>query len=363
MFTCPTEDTVVVRLQSVVTTARANGHTCHFNKCRIKNVPVEIHALSERYYIVCKYIRPVAGLHREKTLVKKYFNIYCCEETGAVHWCHAECCAEKILSSESVETCTVTGQQFQSEQVRNYGVASRSQNVVVSNKSDPLKFSRDQNGCVLKTSGVHNIKEEQCKVVARDVITALLFSKARMESERRRMCETLHDAERMVNKYKRCREKQGLQKNYIDMEVIRMNHVRTRPSKMKWLQKTKREQESIIALYTKELIGYWRMVLVRTKLGRGSPTQFAFKTFVPACMYLMKNGINMLGAEIVRRSGYLNACLPETNTLDHFGIQKSAHTATKNNILQAIRETIRSNRKTAQEIEAYRRSESEKVSI
>ena len=85
MNTCPTPDIVELQIARVTTRKHADGHTCHFQNCNIRNIPVEIHQLNGKYYIVCKFIRPVPGLHPQNTLVKKLYNFYCCTATGKIH--------------------------------------------------------------------------------------------------------------------------------------------------------------------------------------------------------------------------------------------------------------------------------------
>lgn len=363
MNTCPTADIVELQISRVTTRKHTDGHTCHFQNCTIRNIPVEIHQLNGLYYIVCKFIRPVPGLHPQKTLVKKLYNFYCCAATGKIHHCHAECSGHKIYSSESVETCTITGMQFESEQVRNYGLNARIQNNSTADKSDPLKFSRDDEGRVMKTSGVHNTKEEQCKVIAKEIIHLFLFSQIRHNSEMSKLNELERDGRKKITKYTRSMDKSKLRCNYIHMITIFLNEVKKRPVRIDMLKKTKREQNALIADYTKELVGYWKMILFKTNLGQQSPSQFNFKSFVPACLYIMKRGVNIHGQTIIRQSQFLSTCLPETNTLDLYSVSKTPFTATKNNILLAIRDTIGGKATVAKELYEYSIRESKKVSM
>ena len=207
------------------------------------------------------------------------------------------------------------------------------------------------------------MKIEQCKMIAKRIIHSFLFSVIRFNSENHKLTELERDAEKMVNKYKRHTEKMGRPKNYISMATIYLNQIKKRPSRLNLLQKTQREQDDIIASYTRELIGYWRMLLFKTDQGLTSPSQFSFKVFVPACLYIMKNGVHMNGQQIIRRSQFLSTCLPETNTLDLYSIHKTPFTASKNNITNALVYTIGSSEEKAIELHQYSQMESKKVSI
>lgn len=362
MFTCPNPDVVALQIASVTQRPNSDDHKCNSQHCTIRHLPVEIHTLNGRFHIVCKFIPPIPGLHRQNTLHQRLNSIFCCQNTGKIHYCHANCNGEKILC-DSIETCCITGMQFSSEQVRTYGVANRVQTSMTADKSDPLKYSRDSNGTLSKTSGVHNMKIEQCKLIAKNILHNFLFSITRQNSELHKLTDLRRDAEKLVNKYKRHSEKSKRPKNYITMITIYLNQMKKRPSKVSLLEKTQREQDKLIADYTAELIGTWKMLLYKTEQGKTSPSQFNFKIFVPACLYIMKNGMTMNGQVIIRRSQFLSTCLPETNTLDLYSISKTPFTASKNNIMAAIRETIGSSTKKAVELYEYSQYESKKVSI
>ena len=142
MFTCPTPDVVALQIGSITQRPNCEEHICHSQTCKIRHLPVEIHSYNQKFYIVCKFIKPIPGLHPKNTLHTKLNSIFCCQDTGNIHYCHANCTGEKILC-ESIETCCITGMQFSSEQVRTYGIANRVQTSMTADKSDPLKYSRD----------------------------------------------------------------------------------------------------------------------------------------------------------------------------------------------------------------------------
>ena len=363
MFTCPTSDIVALQIGTKTQRPNTESHICHFQNCVIRNLPVEIHQLDGKFYVVCMpIIKPIQGLHPQNTLHKKLLDLHICTSTGKIHHCHSACCGEKILC-DSIETCTITGQQFSSEQVRTYGIATRVQTNMAADKSDPLKYSREANGTITKSSGVHNMKIEQCKMIAKSILHSFLFSVVRFNSENHKLTELERDAEKMVNKYKRHIEKIGRPKNYISMITIYMNQIKKRPSRLNLLKMPLREQNELIHNYTRELIGYWKMLLFKTNQGITSPSQFSFKVFVPACLYIMKNGVSMNGVDIIRRSQFLSTCLPETNTLDLYSISKTPFTTSKNHITQALVHTIGSSREKALELYQYSQMESKKVSI
>lgn len=366
MDTCPTPEIVSLQIIEVIRRKYkerddAANHICHFQHCKIKNVPVEIHKLGGTFHIVCPFIKPVHGLDKQKTLHKKVYNIYYCPTYRKVHYCHADCCGKKILSDENVETCTISGQQYECEQVRTYGIASRVQTNTTADKSDPLQFSRDVEGRVMRTSGVHNTNEMKCKMIADETIRLFLFSHIRRQSEINKMNELERDARKLVGKYFRSMDKKKVHYNYIHIMTIYLNEIKKRPVRLTMLRKTPREIEEIVDNYTKELIGYWKMILYQTNLGRQSPNHFPFKTFVPSCLYIMKRGVKIKNQVVIRQSQFLSTCLPETNTLDVYNINKTPFTASKNHIMQAIRDTVQGDEEKAKCLYNFSVREAEKV--
>ena len=138
------------------------------------------------------------------------------------------------------------------------------------------------------------------------------------------MNELERDARKLVGKYFRSRDKKKEVYNYIHIMTIYLNEIKKRPVRLNLLRKTPREIREIVENYTKELIGYWKMILYQTNLGRQSPNHFPFKTFVPSCLYIMKRGVKIKNQVVIRQSQFLSTCLPETNTLDVYNINKTA---------------------------------------
>ena len=75
MFTCPTPDVVTLQIASVTQRPNSDDHKCNAKTCVIRHLPVEIHTLNNKFYLVCKFIKPVPGLHPQKTLHKKLDSI------------------------------------------------------------------------------------------------------------------------------------------------------------------------------------------------------------------------------------------------------------------------------------------------
>jgi hypothetical protein len=325
-------------ITGVISSNLADGHECHLNKCKIENLPVQIHKYNDRYYIVCPYIQPVNGLS-PVTLHEKIYSMYICKDTGKIHHCHSNCDGDRMTNIHDCKVCCISGLQYESETVRSWQENGRCTVSITGDKSDPLKFSREKDGRV-KSSGAHNLKTTQNEILARSLITSFLFSSKRYTSEWNKYNEMLRDADKTVNKYRRMCEKKKKTKYHIHMATIWYRQMKRRQLHTELIRRTEEEKKEIIERYTQELIVYQNLVADNTIMGKESPSQFNFKTFAPACLYLMKNGLEMGGHVIIRRSKYLDCALPETNTLDLYNIHKPTFTASKNNILKAIRESV-----------------------
>jgi len=356
----PSPDSVALSIKQNIQSNKLVNHTCHFNTCRIKNVPVEIHKKGEKFYIRSPYTPKLEWFSNE-SLEKKIYSIYVCLDTGKIHYCHIACDGERMTNRDNCQVCCISGLQYESESVRSWQLASRCIQTVVADKRDPNLYSRDKNGRV-KNSGIYNLKTNQCILMCREYIQNLLYSVLRKNSERKKLFEAKKEAEKIVSKYKRHCDKNNITKNYIHMLTIYVNQIKKRPLYTQFILIDKDKQESYIQLYTKEIIVYWKTILSKTQLGRETPALFNFKNFIPACLYIMKNGLMMQGMYVINKHPYLDNSLPEANTLDLYGINKPSFTQSKNNILRAIREMIE-NKQDSAELKSYIESEIKKVDI
>lgn len=358
---CPSPETVAVHLKNAIKSRLVKDHCCHFNKCQIVNLPIEIHRHPNGtvYGIKAQFIKSREWMTSE-TAIDRIYSIYLCKNTGKIHYCHANCDGERMTNEDNCQVCCISGIQYQSESVRSWKISARCVPTVLVNKQDPYMYSRDQDGRV-KLSGVHNLKMTQQIILSRQLIDKLLFSKQRMRSELHKKREAEKEAEKAVNKYKRYCEKKKIAKNYIHMVTIYIGSIRKKSQNVHLLLKTDEEKEEIIRKYTITLIGLWKMVLFKTTLGKEMSSFFSFKSFIPACLYIMKMDLRMHGVRIIEKSRYLEASLPEANTLDVYDISKPSFTQTKNNILRAIRETVEGKTETPDSLKQYSVYESSKV--
>ena len=147
------------------------------------------------------------------------------------------------------------------------------------------------------------------------------------------------------------------------MLSIYANQIKKRPLYTQFIMIPKHEQKQYIDLYTREIIAYWKTILHKTKLGRQTPNLFAFKNFIPACLFIMKNGLICKGLYIINKHVYLDSSLPEANTLDVYGINKPSFTQSKNNILESLREFVENSEQNPKMIKEHINSEINKIKL
>jgi len=357
----PSPETIASHLTNSIRSNNAKDHVCHFNKCTIMNLKVEIHKnpKDNKYGIRAQYMKCPEWINNS-TLIEKIYSIYICNNTGKIHHCHQNCDGDRMNNSDNCKVCCISGIQYAAESVRSWKITSRCVPTVSANKQDPYMYSRDLDGRV-KLSGVHNLKMTQCIMMANEFIHRLLFSNDRMRNEKHKKNENIKDAEKIINKYKRYCERNQQPKIFTHMLTMYITRINKKPMYTQLLIKSKEEKESLIEIYTKDLIGYWKMILFKTPLGREAASLFSFKSFVPACLYIMKSGIVLHGVSVIEKSRYLESALPEANTLDTYNISKPSFTQTKNNILKAIREAIELKSITPIELQQFSNKEKEKV--
>ena len=357
----PSPGTIATHLTNSIRSTRVKDHVCHFHKCTIVNLKVEIHKKNDKYGIRAQYMKSPDWIDNS-TLVERVYSIYICNNTGKIHFCHQNCDGERINNEDNCKVCCISGIQYAADPVRSWKISSRCVPTVTANKQDPYMYSRDTEGRV-KMSGVHNLKMTQCVIMAKEFIHRLLFSNERMRNEKHKANENRKDAEKTVNKYRRYCDRNRKPKVYTHMLTMYITRIKKKPMYTHLLLKDKQQKDTLVKKFTKEMIGYWKMVLYKTPLGRDTASLFSFKSFVPACLYIMKAGVNMHGVCIIDKSRYPESALPEANTLDTYHISKPSFTQTKNNILKAIRESVEVRAATPQQLRDFSRMESQKVSI
>lgn len=356
----PSPELVFHFLDRKIKSVRKVNHECHFSKCNIQNLQVKVHQQGTTYGVEClPFIQKLPWMS-DATVVSQIYTLYICMDTGKVHYCHENCGAERIINADNCNVCCISGLQFEAETVRAWDVDSRCLPTIAQQKCDPHKYARDKEGRV-RFSGAHNLTLTKCVKTAQETVYKLLFSPIRYNNEASKIHESTNEAKKLIGKYRRHCEKSHTPKNYMHMITIAKNRMKKKNSSLDLILIPDEEKLEIIKKYSMEVIAYYKMILMKTVLGKETPALFSFKTFTPACLYLMKTGLVMGGLYIIHPHPYLEAALPQANNLDVFNLSKSALTVTKNNILKAIRETVELNIEVPKTFAVFRDKEQAKV--
>jgi hypothetical protein len=66
----------------------------------------------------------------------------------------------------------------------------------------------------------------------------------------------------------------------------------------------------------------------------------ALEAFITAILFIMRQGLRINDVEVISKDYYLESALPEANSLDIYGIQKTHFTNCRNSIQAAIRDAL-----------------------
>ena len=302
------------------------NHVCSSETCKIQNI---IGWISE------KNNQLNVSLEKPKTKKRmKIQQLYICLNTGNPHWCHSQCCAAKVISTDQGAVCTISGIRYESERadswVPQYRITSTAQE------------HRDPHAIRSKTkytSHTQSYRTQQHIAFAQEQINLLMFSDRRLYAEQRKYFEQRQAAEKIVQKYYKGCERVNRIVNFTDMITLYINQIQRRRVFNGLLPKN-HKKEDIVKSYAERVCTLWSIITTKTPMGKNSTSLFSFKTFVASALYIMKRGMFCMGVEIIPKDYYLESVLPEANTLDHYSINKPTFTQSKNNMMRAIREAI-----------------------
>ena len=275
----PSPETIASHLRNAIRSKVADTHVCHFNRCKIINLSIEIHKKDNVYAIKTPYMKCPEWIGSD-TMVDRVYSIYLCKNTGKIHYCHSNCDGERMTNEDNCQVCCVSGIQYQSEITRSWKISARCVPTVIANKQDPYMFSRDKDGRV-KLTGAHNLKLTQCVMIAKDTIHKLLFSKCRMRNEMHKCHENRKDAEKVVNKYKRYCDRNNIVKNYIHMITLYISSIQKRPLYTNLIKKTDDQQAEIINKKYSVVDRVLEDDIIENAIGSGNAVSFFIQDICP----------------------------------------------------------------------------------
>ena len=306
------------------------------DRCNIQHVVGGVWRRGDQYH-AC--IRSLCKDHpswaNRGTLKKQIRNLYMCCNTGIGHWCDEQCQCTNIDHADGGYVCRISGIRYDSIKSDTWFMGHRVTATHQENK-DPLKLVRDTNFKV-NTESSDTIRQQQHAFISRKQVAIIMFSNSRLFMEQRKYVEMKIEAEKVLIKYIKSREKSGKSIVFPNLVQLYINQMNRRHIFRNLIPKD-RSVDDVVDYYSKLTCAYWKLLTLRFPLGRATPALFPIKIFVVSIMYIMKGGLCLGGVQVIPKDDYLSSILPEANTLDSYSINKPAFTACKNNILKAYRE-------------------------
>jgi len=306
--------------------ANVSGHVCSYDTCNIICIDGWVSMSGGNIDVTLD--KPA---HKQR---KRITQLYICKNTGNPHWCHSQCGARKVISSDQGGVCTISGIRYESEiadtWVPQYRITSTAQE-----HRDPHAIR----SCEGYDSDIKSYRVQQHMAFAETLIHNIFFSERRLFAEQRKYFEQRQAAEKIVIKYLKGCERLGRTTNYLDMVTLYINQIQRRRVFHALIPKNHKTTD-IVKSYADRVCKLWDIITNKTPMGKTSTSLFSFKSFVAAALYTMKRGMHVAGIEIIPKDYYLESVLPEANTLDHYSINKPTFTQSKNNMMRSIRESI-----------------------
>lgn len=320
------DDSVVIsHLQENI---RGKPHVCT-RDCRARQINVHIH---EKDGIHIRWSRNNQSWMNKGNFLRALSYVYVCEGTGTVHHCTEHCPLERIANDDHTLVCPLSGVQWnnESEVVRSWKLTSKCVPTITADKRDPNMYSRAADGTVGVTT--LNIKNEECKRDVKKFLELFVTSHARKTQELEKYKQNYASAIKMANKFIKHQKKDGLI-NVCTLQNIITTETYAKPIFLRVMRFYADRLDTLAEEVSPIILKIWNLVIV--------PRQIAFSLFVPAMLFLLQRGIAVDSVVLVEKNHLLDRILPDANTLNDFGVNKSNFTQTKNTIRAAIRALLK----------------------
>ena len=326
------DDVVISHIQAKI---GGRPHVCT-KECRARQINVHIH---ERDGFHIRWSGNNQPWMKKSNFRRGLQYVYVCEATGTVHHCTENCPLEPIANDDHTLVCPISGVQWnnESEVVRSWKLTSKCVPTITADKRDPNMYSRAADGTV--RAGTLNIKNEECKREVKKFLELFVTSHARRTQELEKYKQNYASALKLANKFIKHSKKSGIV-NICTLQNIITTETFSKPIFLRVMRFYADKLDSLAEEVSPIILNIWNIVIV--------PRQIGFGFFVPAMLFLLQRGIAVDSVVLVQKNELLDHILPDANTLNDFGVNKSSFTQTKNTIRAAIRALLK--KKTLAEI-------------
>ena len=251
----------------------------------------------------------------EKNLVGSIMDVFVNSRTRDYHICSGPDCGAEHVCCDGASTCTISGLQFTEQRWIN---------------SFKLNHEYHRTSC-----STVRVETALLKDIAQGLIEKLLFSKERMQAEKKKLFDAKKEVQKQWLKEKRETERRGQRINAIAF-ITKSYYVKRKRIPKAYTMPPKATQKIIFEFYTTKICAIVTRLKTLTKF-RGDTTS---KAFICALLYIMRKGFSINDVKIVPKDFYLHSSLPECNQLDLFQVSKTHFTQNKTTILSSIRDSI-----------------------
>ena len=251
----------------------------------------------------------------EKNMVGSIMDVFVNSHTRDFHICSGIHCGGEYVCSDGASTCTISGLQFTEQKWIN---------------SFKLNHEYHRTSC-----STVRVETALLKDIAKDLIEKFLFSKERMQAEKKRLFDSRKEIQKEWLKEKRQMDRAGQRINAIDF-ITKSYYLKRKRIPKTYSMPPKETQGIIFEFYTHKICNIVMKLKTLTAF-KGDTTS---RAFICAILYIMRRGLTINDIAIVPKDYYLHSSLPECNQLDLFGVSKTHFTQNKTMISTALRDSI-----------------------
>lgn len=313
------EQRMVRRIRSLLGPVKT--HSPCVGECHYVCPRIEVHEKQGTVATRWPFEKPLPWMCGE-TFKHRVYSIYVCRMHNSVHLCtEHDCECEKILNSEHQYICPISKMQLSNadhEKIHHWKAMIKCQHTVHGNKSDPNRFSRnDDDRIVINSGGVaKNIYDEKLAADAEKVIYNLLLSDNRVSYELRRKKDAANEAMKKILKYRRTCKKNDQVICLMDEIHIFKNNIGDSNEYLHHLPHIRSKKKDIFDKYINDITHIWKMYNIEENGG-----SISFEQYCISCLYLMRRGVRKGSTYIIPKHPELMKLLPQVNNLLFFGIK------------------------------------------
>lgn len=251
----------------------------------------------------------------QNNMVGSIMDVFVNSCTRDYHICTGVDCGAEHEKQDGVSTCRISGLQFTEQRWIN---------------SFKLNHEYHRTSC-----STVRVETALLKDTAKELIKNILFSKERLQAEKKKLFDAKREIQKQWVKEKRELDRTGRNMNAIDF-ITKSYYLKNKKIPKAYSIPHKETQEIIFDFYSQKICTMVTKLKTLTKF-KGETIS---KPFVCALLYIMRRGLIINDIAIIPKDYYLYSSLPECNQLDLFNVSKTHFTQNKTTICACMRDSI-----------------------